>query len=150
MASAVPHLIKGILIIEHVQYHAIKCILNDYASCYKTWLIKLKLFPLMCLFKLHDILFAIKSTNIPTIQFNITNYINISSTSTRSDANNILILPHHLNNILDILIFTDCHLYRTQCLCLIWTWPSINSNQNWNQNWNSIMGTLLESFWCQQ
>ena len=86
---------KDILIIERVQHCATKYILNDYTSCYKTRLIKLKL---MYLFELHDILFAIKSIKIPTIQFNITNYINFSSASTRSGANNKLILSHHLNN----------------------------------------------------
>ena len=35
--------------------------------------------------------------HLATIQFNI-NYINFSSASTRSGANNKLILPHHLNN----------------------------------------------------
>ena len=89
---------KHILIIEHVQRRFTKYILNDYTSCYKTRLIKLKLFPLMYLFELHDILFAIKSIKTPTIQFKITNYINFSSASIRSGANNKLILPHHLNN----------------------------------------------------
>ena len=34
----------------------------------------------MYLFELHEILFAIKSIKTPTIQFNITNYINFNST----------------------------------------------------------------------
>ena len=92
------HLMKDILIIECVQRHATKYILNDYTSCYKTRLVKPKLFPLMYLFELHNILFAIKSITTPTIQFNITKYINFSFASTRSSANNKLILPHHLNN----------------------------------------------------
>ena len=81
-------LMKDIFIIELVQHPATKYILNDYTSCYKMWLIKLKLFPLMYLFELHDILFAIKSIKTPTIQFNIINYINFSSPRTRSGANN--------------------------------------------------------------
>ena len=93
-----PHLMKDILNIERVQRRATKYILNDYTSCYKTRLIKLKLLPLMYLFELQDILFAIKSIKTPTIQFNITNYISFNSASTRSGANNKLIPPHHLNN----------------------------------------------------
>ena len=89
---------KDILIIECVQRHATKYVLSDYTSCYKTRLIKLKLLSLMYLFELHNILFPIKSIKTPTIQFNITNYINFSFASTRSSANNKLILPHHLNN----------------------------------------------------
>ena len=62
-----PHLMKDILNIERVQCHAPKHILNDYTSSYKTHLIQLNLLPLMYLFELHDILFAIKSldTNHP-------------------------------------------------------------------------------------
>ena len=93
-----PHLMKDILNIERVQRRATKYILNDYTSCYKTRLIKLKLLPLMYLFELQDILFAIKSIKTPIIQFNITNYISFNSASTRSGANNKLIPPHHLNN----------------------------------------------------
>ena len=75
---------KYILIIECVQDRPTKYIINDYTSCYKTWLIKLKLFLLMYLFELHDLLFAIKSIKTPMIQFNITNYMNFSFASTRS------------------------------------------------------------------
>ena len=56
-----PHLMRDILNIERVQRRATKYILNDYTSSYKTCLILLNLLPLMYLFELHDILFAIKS-----------------------------------------------------------------------------------------
>ena len=59
---------KDILNIEHVQCRATKYILNDYTSCYKTRLIKLKLFLLMYLFELQDILFATKSIKTPTTE----------------------------------------------------------------------------------
>ena len=42
-----PHLMKDILNIERVKRHATKYILNDYTSCYKTHLIKLRLLPLI-------------------------------------------------------------------------------------------------------
>ena len=74
-------------------------ILNDYTSSYKTRLILLNLLPLMYLFELHDILFTIKSLKSPTIQFNITNYINFNPANTRSGASNKLIPTHHLNNL---------------------------------------------------
>jgi len=90
---------KDILVIEQVQRCATKYILNDHISCYKTQLIKLRLLPLMYLFELQDILFAIKSIKIPTDQFNITNYIGFSSASSRLDSSNKLTFPHHLNNI---------------------------------------------------
>jgi len=50
----------------------------------------------MYLFKLQDILFAIKSIKK---QFNIHDYINFSSANTRSEASNKLIIPNHLNNL---------------------------------------------------
>ena len=72
---------------------------NDYTSFYKTRLILLNLLPLMYLFELHDILFAIKSLKSPTIQFNITNYINFNPANARSGTSNKLISTHHLNNL---------------------------------------------------
>ena len=94
-----PHLMKDILIIERIQRRATKYLLNDYTSSYKTRLIKLKILPLMYLFELQDLLFAIKSIKSPTTQFNIHSYINFSSANTRSGASNKLIIPRHLNNI---------------------------------------------------
>ena len=63
---------------------------------YQTRLLKLKLLPLMYLFELQDVLFAIKSLNEPTNQFSITKYITFSSASTRSGTNNNM---QHLNNM---------------------------------------------------
>ena len=85
-----------ILNLERIQHRATKYILNDYTSCYKHRLINLRLLPLMYMFELQDILFAIKS---PTNQFNINNYITFNSTNTRSGSSNKLLLPQHLNNI---------------------------------------------------
>ena len=52
----------------------------------------------MYLFELQDILFAVKSIKTPTDQFSITNYIEFSSSNTRSGATNKLIHRRHLNN----------------------------------------------------
>ena len=93
-----PHLTKHILTIERVQRRATKYILNDYTSCYKTRLLKLNLLPLMYMFELQDLLFAIKSIKSPTNQFNINNYIKFSTISTRSEASNKLKPPCHINN----------------------------------------------------
>ena len=60
---------------------------------YRAQLIRLKLLPL-----LQDILFAVKSIKTPTEQFSITNYIEFSSSNTRSGTSNKLIHPRHLNN----------------------------------------------------
>ena len=93
MATALDHIYS----LEQIQCHATKYILNDYTICYRAQLIRLKLLPL-----LQDILFAVKSIKTPTEQFSITNYIEFSSSNTRSGTSNKLIHPCHLNN-------TSCH-----------------------------------------
>ena len=62
---------KDILNIERVQRRATKYVLNDYASDYKTRLLKLKLLPLMYFFELQDITFVVKSLKFPTNNFNV-------------------------------------------------------------------------------
>ena len=93
-----PHLIKDIVNLERIQRRATKHILNDYTSCYKDRLINLKLLPLIYIFELQDILFAIKSLKSPTYQFNINNFISFNSSTTRAGASNKLLIPQHLNN----------------------------------------------------
>ena len=90
-----PHLMKDILTLEQIQHRATKYLLNDYTSSYKTRLVKLRILPLMYLFELQDILFAIKSIKVQSKQFNIHDHINFSSANT----SNKLIIPHHLNNV---------------------------------------------------
>ena len=94
-----PHLMKDILTLEQIQRRATKYLLNDYTSSYKTRLVKLRILPLMYLFELQDILFAIKSIKVQSKQFNIHDHINFSSANTRSGTSNKLIIPHHLNNV---------------------------------------------------
>ena len=110
-----PHLIKDIQILERVQHHAAKYILNDYVSTYKSQLITLHLLPLMYLYELNDIMFLIKSLKSPSSSFNIYNFISFTSSSTRSSARNKLIhfrsnsTPHSsflLHNNLLIMEFT--------------------------------------------
>jgi len=93
-----PHLMKDIVNLERIQRRATKHILNDYTSCYKDRLLNLKLLPLMCIFELQDILFAIKSLKSTISQLNINNYISFNTSSTRSGASNKLLIPQHLNN----------------------------------------------------
>ena len=84
---------------EQIQHCATKLLLNDYTSNYKTCLVQLKILPLMYLLELQDVLFAIKSIKVPTKQFNIYDYINFNSATTRSGTSNKMIIPRHINNI---------------------------------------------------
>ena len=112
-----PHLMKDILHFKQIQRRSTKHILNDYTSGYKDRLIKLKLFSLMYLFELQDILFAVKSVKTPT---SITNCITFSSTNTRSSINNKLIHLRHLNNVFcHSYIFISYHCSGMLCLLLI-------------------------------
>ena len=66
-----PHLMKEILIIEQIQCHAIKYLLNDYISSYKICLIKLKVLPLMYI----SVWATISITDLLSNLLNYTNYI---------------------------------------------------------------------------
>ena len=57
---------KDINELEYLQRRATKFILNDFISDYKTRILKLRLLPLMCIFKLSDIMFFIKSIKCQT------------------------------------------------------------------------------------
>ena len=98
-----PYLIKDVIQLERVQRRATKFILNDYQSSYGSRLLTLHLLPLMYLFELHDIIFLIKSLKNPTPFFNIYNFVEFCSTSSRSSQANKLthhrspnLITHHL------------------------------------------------------
>ena len=62
-----PHLLKKI------QHHAIKYILNDITSDYRSRLIALKILPLMM--ELYDVMFFIRRLKEPTDAFNIYDHV---------------------------------------------------------------------------
>jgi len=66
------HVVQDIILLERVQCHSSKFILNDYSSDCKTYLAKLNLLPLMYIYELTDILFVIESLKIPNYSFDIT------------------------------------------------------------------------------
>ena len=85
-----PYLIKDIIVLERVQRRATKFVLNDYQSSYRSRLLTLNLLPLMYLFEIYDIIFFIKSLKNPTSSFNIYNFIEFHSSSSRlSKANKL-------------------------------------------------------------
>ena len=79
-----PHFIRDITSIETLQRRATKYILCDFSSDYKSRLIRLKFLPLMMTFELQDVLFFIKSFKEPSTSFDIRNFIQFSSSRTRS------------------------------------------------------------------
>ena len=93
-----PYLQTDIQNIERIQCRATKFILNDYDSNYKTWLLTLKLLPLMYLLELQDIIFTVKSLKYPTKGFNILHHISFSTSNTRSSSNCKLKHLSHTNN----------------------------------------------------
>ena len=60
---------------EKVQRRATKYITNDFSSDYRTRLLALHLLPLMYWLELQDLLFAVKSLQIPSDNFNISNLL---------------------------------------------------------------------------
>ena len=95
-----PYLIKDTVILEKIQRQAIKFILSDYVSDYKTRLLKLDLLPLMYILDFYDILFFIKALKQPSDHYNIHHHVSFSTNNTRSASTN------KLNPIL-ILIVTS-------------------------------------------
>ena len=65
---------KDIINIEQVQSQITKYILNDYTTNYKSRMIQLQPLPIMYLFELQDIVFAITSLKYPTKNFNLKNW----------------------------------------------------------------------------
>ena len=58
--------------------------LSNYQSDYKTRLIQIGILPLMYIYELADILFFIKSIKHPTDKFDILDYVNFTTGTTRS------------------------------------------------------------------
>ena len=86
-----PYLRKDIKLIENVQRRAIKFILHDYTSDYKSRLLKLNFLPLTMLY---DTSLFVKSLKQPSTSFNITDFVSFSHNSTRSGSH--LKLVHQL------------------------------------------------------
>ena len=81
-----PHLLTDIKCFENVQRRATKFILQNSSFDYKDRLINLQLLPLMMEFEISDILFLVKSIKYPSDHFNILQFINFCSHTTRSSS----------------------------------------------------------------
>lgn len=79
-----PMYIKDIRVLELVQRRATKYILSGSVLSYKDRLIKLNLLPLMYWYDFQDILFLLKCILHPPDNFNISNYVAFSDTTTRT------------------------------------------------------------------
>ena len=104
---------KDILLLERAQRRATKYILNDYYSSYKSRLMKLKLLPLMYIFKINDIMFFIKSFKSSSIHFNICDYIEICNSNTRSGTSTKWYTREPPPTFFITPIFVDYHDYGT-------------------------------------
>ena len=109
--SGRPILTKDIKLIENVQRHATKFILNDY----KTRLVKLHL---AMLYELNDICFFIKSLMQTPSSFNILDYVSFSRNNTRSGIHNKLVPPLSTSSRHKHFFFNRIPVYGTLCLSL--------------------------------
>ena len=130
-----PSLCKDITLLERVQRQAMKFILNDYSSNYKSHLIALRLLPLMMVYELYDISFFIKCLKQPTASFNIMNYIKFSAGSTRSSSFPKLVHPSVKTNK------SKCFYFNR----LPWLWNSLPPI-DLNQSHDTILGSLHGQF----
>ena len=77
---------------------ALKFILNDYISDYKSCLLKLGLLPLMHVLDFYDIMFFCKALNQPSVHFNILDSVQFCHNNTRSSFTNKLQYVYSSNN----------------------------------------------------
>ena len=102
-----PHLLKDIQTLERVQRRCTKFILNDYHSNYKDRLIFLKLLPLSLWLELLDLTFLLICLKFPQEHFDIFQYVQFVSSTTRSSSHSKLkcLLPQSSNNHLNFIYF---------------------------------------------
>ena len=77
-----PYLLKDIELLEKIQRRATKFILSNYHSDYRSRLIQCGIMPLMYTYEIADIF--IKSIKRPSDKFDILNYVNCTTGTTRS------------------------------------------------------------------
>ena len=77
-------MLKDIKVLEKVQRRATKFIFSNYQSDYKTRLMQIGILPLMYIYEIADILFFIKSIKHPSDKFDILDYVNFTTGTTRS------------------------------------------------------------------
>ena len=78
-----PYLIKNINMLERKHRRATNWILNDYQSSYRSRLVNLHLLPLMYAYEMNNIMFFIKSYKQQSSHFNITEYVQFSTSQGR-------------------------------------------------------------------
>ena len=102
-----PHLLKDIQTLERVQRRSTKYILNDYHSNYKDRLMALKLLTLSLWLELLDITFLINCLKYPQEHFDVFQYIQFVSSTTRSSSHSKLkcLLPQSTNNHFNFIYF---------------------------------------------
>ena len=99
-----PYLIKNINMLERIQRRATKRILNDYQSSYRSRLVTLHLLPLMYVYEMNDIMFFIKSYKQQSSHFNITEYVQFSTSNKRFGASEKMV--HHTVDVPPTLLRT--------------------------------------------
>ena len=86
--------------LERVQRQATKFIWSDYTSDYKTRLTQLGMLPFMYIYEIANIVFF-NTINDPSRRFNILNYVNFSTSSTRSVGFKLYHKTAFTNNIMN-------------------------------------------------
>ena len=85
-----PQLIKDIIRVELVQRRVTKFIVSESGLSYKDRLVSLNMLPLMMVYEIYDITFALKSLTSANTSFNISEYICFAEGNSRSASHNKL------------------------------------------------------------
>ena len=131
-------MIKDIKSIESIQRPSTKYILRDYESDYKDRLTALRLLPLMYLFELFDILFLVRNLQFPDPSFPLMDYIQFTTSSTRSSSALKLAHVHSKSSL-------SHHCYFSGVLRLWNSLPPID----FDSSYCSIKQQLNCLFWSQ-
>ena len=134
--------------IEKVQKRATKYILSDYNSDYKLRLTRLKLFPLMYIYDLTDIIFFIKLLKSPSDKFNILDYVEFTSGHTRSAGVKLKHKIASTNNVMNSYFYRLPRLWNSiPIVDLSHSLPTIKYKLK-NYFWNHFIKNFDSNNFC--
>ena len=136
-----PMYIKDIVILERIQKHATKYILNDRLSSYRSRLLALNFLPLTYYLELMDILFLVKCLQFPDPSLDVRAFVSFSNLSTCSGSACKLVYRCYSTN-------KFCHFYFNRVVRLWNSLPPIDISQSFSCIKSSLLNVSWEHFVC--
>ena len=143
-----PYLLKDIDSLERVQRRATKFILSDYTSNYKTRLMQLGMLPLMQIYEIADIMFFINSINNITLRFNILNYVDFSTGTTRSAGCKLYHKTASTNSVMNSYFYRLPKLWNCLPIIDLSQPPHIIKSKLKRYFWNHFLNNFDNDILC--